>query len=81
MAETKLTTPGGCRIFHDRTFQTLQYDVATKEVRAHFRDGSVYIYEGVPQRIADDWIDRLDPGCFFNNSGKPWKFRKEKGPD
>ena len=81
MAEEKLTTPGGCRIFRGKCFEALEYDAGLKEVRAEFRDGSVYIYSKVPIRTFEDWTERLDPGCFFNSSGQPWPFKRIRPPN
>jgi len=81
MAEEKLTTPGGCRIFRGKCFEALEYDAGLKEVRAEFRDGSVYIYSKVPLRTFEDWTERLDPGCFFNSSGQPWPFKRIRPPN
>ena len=80
VADDLVNTPGGCRIFRGRCFASLEFDENLREVRAEFTDGSIYLYEGVPKRIADSWFERLDPGCFFNSSGKPWPFTRIKPP-
>lgn len=81
MAAEKYETPGGCRIDNGRCFTRLEFDEARATVFAIFRDGSEYEYYGLSADEARAWLDRLDPGCYFNGIIWPGDYRRTRPPD
>lgn len=46
------------------------YDPASRLLKIQFTSGRTYVYEGVPQEVADGLSTASSPGQYFNSSIK-----------
>ena len=49
---------------------SLGYDAASQVLEIEFRNGRVYQYEGVPQRLVDELLQTPSKGQYFNSQIK-----------
>jgi len=49
-------------------FRWVEYDPGQRLLAIHFRDGSVYAYQRVPEEIFDQLVKSSTPGEFFNDA-------------
>ena len=81
MADNKEFTPLGCRIDNGRCFSSLEWNAQTLVITATFRDGSVYEFYGFDDFGANAWLDRVDPGCYFNDFIFPGNYKRIRPPN
>ena len=50
--------------------QGCRYDADTKDLYIEFKNGSQYVYRGVPKEVYEDFISASSPGSFFHDEIK-----------
>jgi len=73
-------TPNGCRFDNGRCFTDIVFDEAYSSAVVTFSDGSRYRVGGMSRQDTATWAAMLDPGCFYNKGGFPYRLYRLNGP-